>query len=438
MSDVAIHVAQLSKEYQIGPQQSGEQRYHYRSLRDVVSASLAALVRPRTQRKESALGLQPFCALQDLNFSINQGEAVGIIGRNGAGKSTLLKILARITEPTRGEVVLHGRVGSLLEVGTGFHPELTGRENIFLNGAILGMKRIEIRRKFDEMVAFAEIERFLDTPVKHYSSGMYMRLAFAVAAHLEPEILLVDEVLAVGDVQFQRKCLGKMEDVAKRGRTVLFISHNMEAIRALCTKVIHLQAGQLFSMGPVEKEVQAYLSTTQESVAISAANPYQVSPDLSIQQLTMTPMRVVSGAGMQLQLTFHSTTLTAFREIAVIISSITGVRVAILDLRRADGYHTFDATGHCSLSVCVKRLPLVEGEYQVGLYLQSTLVGANLLDLAKFTVEPPAAPGNEILPYPSQYRGFIKLDYTFAETRTRIEPIGPNRADKISGNPPQP
>jgi lipopolysaccharide transport system ATP-binding protein len=229
-----------------------------------------------------------------------------------------------------------------------------------------------------------------------------------------------------------------MEDVAKRGRTVLFISHNMEAIRALCTKVIHLQAGQLFSMGPVEKEVQAYLSTTQESVAISAANPYQVSPDLSIQQLTMTPMRVVSGAGMQLQLTFHSTTLTAFREIAVIISSITGVRVAILDLRRADGYHTFDATGHCSLSVCVKRLPLVEGEYQVGLYLQSTLVGANLLDLAKFTVEPPAAPGNEILPYPSQYRGFIKLDYTFAETRTRIEPIGPNRADKISGNPPQP
>jgi lipopolysaccharide transport system ATP-binding protein len=254
----------------------------------------------------------------------------------------------------------------------------------------------------------------LDTPVKHYSSGMYMRLAFAVAAHLEPEILLVDEVLAVGDVQFQRKCLGKMEDVAKRGRTVLFISHNMEAIRALCTKVIHLQAGQIVSCGPAEKEVQAYLYAAKESIPISAVNPYQVSPDLRIEQLRITPASVVSGADMQLQLTFYSETLRSFQEIAVLLHSATGVRVAILDLRRADGYHPFDASGYCTLSVCVKRLPLVEGDYQLGLYLQSTLVGANLLDLATFTVEPPAALDNGILPYPSQYRGLIKLDYTFS------------------------
>ena len=189
--------------------------------------------------------VEEFWALKDVSFEVRQGEVLGIIGRNGAGKSTLLKILSRITEPDRGRAILRGRVASLLEVGTGFHPELTGRENIFLNGAILGMTRAEIKRKFDEIVAFAEVERFLDTPVKRYSSGMYVRLAFAVAAHLEPEILVVDEVLAVGDVEFQKKCLGKLEDVAARqGRTILFVSHNMAAIQALCSSVMWLQEGR--------------------------------------------------------------------------------------------------------------------------------------------------------------------------------------------------
>ena len=201
---------------------------------------------------------EEFWALKDVDFEIKRGEVVGIIGRNGAGKSTLLKILSRITEPTEGRVTINGRIGSLLEVGTGFHPELTGRENIYLNGAILGMRRAEIRRKFDEIVAFAEIEKFLDTPVKRYSSGMYVRLAFAVAAHLEPEILLVDEVLAVGDAEFQRKSLGKMSDVANGGRTVLFVSHNLAAVRSLCSRAFLFERGKLAFGGDVSAALTSY------------------------------------------------------------------------------------------------------------------------------------------------------------------------------------
>ena len=219
--------------------------------------------RGSTAGARGAGATEDFWALRDVSFEVAPGEVVGIIGRNGAGKSTLLKILSRITEPTTGRVTLDGRVASLLEVGTGFHPELTGRENIFLNGAILGMTRAEIRRKFDEIVAFAEVERFLDTPVKRYSSGMYVRLAFAVAAHLEPEILVVDEVLAVGDAEFQKKCLGKMHEVSRGGRTVLFVSHNMAAVQALCSRAIWLERGEVAASGPASAVVAQYLQGTQ-------------------------------------------------------------------------------------------------------------------------------------------------------------------------------
>jgi lipopolysaccharide transport system ATP-binding protein len=246
MSDTVIRVENLSKKYIIGHQR----QERYTALRDVIAdkvKSLGRLINP--QAKVENPDFEEFWALKDVSFEIKQGDRVGIIGRNGAGKSTLLKVLSRITEPTSGKISIKGRVASLLEVGTGFHPELTGRENVYLNGAILGMDRYEIKRKFDEIVAFAEVEKFLDTPVKRYSSGMYVRLAFAVAAHLEPEILIVDEVLAVGDAQFQKKCLGKMEDVGKEGRTVLFVSHNMAAIRELCSKGILLKEGKLTSSG---------------------------------------------------------------------------------------------------------------------------------------------------------------------------------------------
>jgi lipopolysaccharide transport system ATP-binding protein len=258
----AIQVENLSKRYRIGTAQT---KFRYGMLRDVLVDTITAPVRwARTLGKGRDHEIdQPnyIWALDDVSFDVEEGKVLGIVGRNGAGKSTLLKVLSRVTEPTRGTVAVRGRVGSLLEVGTGFHPELTGRENIYMNGAILGMKRAEIERKFDEIVAFSEVEQFIETPVKRYSSGMYLRLAFAVAAHLEPEILVVDEVLAVGDAEFQKKCLGKMGDVAQQGRTVLFVSHNMSAILRLTEEAIVLDRGKMLMRGPTQKAVDFYLSS---------------------------------------------------------------------------------------------------------------------------------------------------------------------------------
>lgn len=259
MSKLAIRVEVLGKEYRLG-----EPRGRYTTLRDRVNKLASAPLKAMRGLGERSEQRPPFWALRDVSFEVRPGEVVGIIGRNGAGKSTLLKILSRITEPTEGEVDINGRVGSLLEVGTGFHPELTGRENVYLNGAILGMRRSEIVRKFDEIVAFAEVEKFIDTPVKHYSSGMYMRLAFAVAAHLEPEILVVDEVLAVGDAAFQNKCLGRMSDISKQGRTILFVSHNMAAIRSLCGRAVLLDAGRVALDAGTDEVVEGYFSNGDE------------------------------------------------------------------------------------------------------------------------------------------------------------------------------
>jgi len=251
MSDVAIKADDLSKLYKIG------ERQQYRMLREAFYAFLKKVYRPGLKKENSDF----IWALKDVSFEIKQGEIVGIIGKNGAGKSTLLKILSRITPPTEGSAVLNGRVSSLLEIGIGFHPELTGRENIYLNGAILGMKKNEIKAKFDEIVDFAEIEKFIDTPIKYYSSGMYVRLAFAVAAHLNSEILLVDEVLAVGDIEFQKKCIGKMEKVAHEGNTILIVSHNMSNIKALCDKAILLEQGKIKIMGDVNTVINTYMSS---------------------------------------------------------------------------------------------------------------------------------------------------------------------------------
>lgn len=309
MSDVIITVENLGKKYRIRHQ---AERQRYVALRDVLAqkfaapfkflrrwrseegrggnsrSPLSALPSPRTSKTED------FWALKEVSFEVRRGEVVGIIGRNGAGKSTLLKILSRITEPTAGSVRLRGRVASLLEVGTGFHPELTGRENVFLNGAILGMHRAEIKRKFDEIVAFAEVEKFLDTPVKRYSSGMYVRLAFAVAAHLEPEILIVDEVLAVGDAQFQKKCLGKMRSVStKEGRTVLFVSHNMTAVRSLCNRVILLRAGQLVADAPTNEVLHVYQSGDFNESHHRAWNPPEPYEPLSKLGVYLKEARII-------------------------------------------------------------------------------------------------------------------------------------------------
>ncbi len=264
MSEKAIVVKELSKQFRIGHSKSS-------SLRE----TLQGMFRPGGNS-------QYFWALKDLDFEIEKGAAVGIIGRNGAGKSTLLKILSRITHPTTGEVHLYGRASALLEVGTGFHPELTGKENIYLNGTILGMSRDEVKSKMDQIIDFSGVEKFLDTPVKHYSSGMKVRLAFSVAAHLEPEILIVDEVLAVGDVEFQKKCLGKMEDVASHGRTVIFVSHNMEAIKRLCTTGIVLQEGKMVKLGPIDQAVEGYLNLIEATYNQNVApGVYDFSQDES-------------------------------------------------------------------------------------------------------------------------------------------------------------
>ena len=276
MSNSIITVENLSKHYILSHKQDSPNKQRYKTIRDTLVEGVNSigqrLVTPSHKQNFNAKK-EEFWALKDVSFEVKQGDRVGIVGRNGAGKSTLLKILSRITDPTSGRISIKGRVASLLEVGTGFHPELTGRENIFLNGAILGMSKVDIERKFDEIVDFAEVEKFLDTPVKFYSSGMYVRLAFAVAAHLEPEILIVDEVLAVGDVRFQKKCLGKMEEVGKEGRTVLFVSHNMSTVSHLCNRAILLESGSLSLDSSAEKIISVYLE-----------NSYKVSQDLPLHQ----------------------------------------------------------------------------------------------------------------------------------------------------------
>jgi homopolymeric O-antigen transport system ATP-binding protein len=281
MSAVAIRAEGLAKRFRLGKRES------YRSLRDTLAGMARAPFRALARRGRGDREAETLWALRDVSFTVGHGEVVGIIGRNGAGKSTLLKVLSRITEPTAGRAEVHGRVGSLLEVGTGFHPELTGRENVYLNGAILGMRKAEIDRKFDEIVAFAELERFLDTAVKHYSSGMYMRLAFAVAAHLEPEILLVDEVLAVGDLAFQTKCLKKMQDVSAAGRTVLFVSHNMGAIQRLCPRALLLDEGHLVVDGPTDEVIRAYVAQGALTAA-EYSQPHDPSKPINLLSVAMT------------------------------------------------------------------------------------------------------------------------------------------------------
>ena len=296
MSNVAIRCSGLAKQYRIGERES------YKALRDVITDAIASPFR----RVRSALSgrsnhghqeASTIWALEDVSFEIRRGEAVGIIGRNGAGKSTLLKILSRITEPTRGQAEIWGRVGSLLEIGTGFHPELTGRDNIYLNGTILGMKKAEIARKFDEIVAFSEVEKFIDTPVKRYSSGMYVRLAFAVAAHLETEILIVDEVLAVGDTQFQKKCLGKMGDVARHGRTVLMVSHNMAAIHSLCSRAILVEQGRSVRDGTPLEVTRHYLSGFENQTNSGLIDLRSPSIPRSGKANVFSALRLKNGAG---------------------------------------------------------------------------------------------------------------------------------------------
>jgi lipopolysaccharide transport system ATP-binding protein len=365
MNDIVIHVRNLGKRYRLG------QMAPYQTLRDTIAHAVRPSSRPSgsPRSKRSAGHDEHIWALRNVSFDVRQGEAIGVIGRNGSGKTTLLKILSRITEPTEGEAEIRGRVGSLLEVGTGFHPELTGRENVYLSGAILGMKRTEMDRKFEEIVAFSELERFLDTPVKHYSSGMYVRLAFAVAAHLEPEILLVDEVLAVGDMAFQRKCLGKMEDVAEEGRTVMFVSHNMPSIQSLTRTAICLEGGKIVASGSTEETVQEYLALMDSVTPSGSADLSQRKEAQFLRSIEVVQNgRPVSVINMGTPVTFKLTLLASrpIRQpsIYVAIDSEQGVRIVGFSTR-------YDIpslpplvgewTAYCDVGV----LPLNQGKFYV-------------------------------------------------------------------------
>ena len=406
MTDAMLAVERVGKRYRISHRHDGER---YQTLRDAIAAGVKTPFRWLAGSRRPATTIDDFWALRDVSFDVAQGEVVGLIGRNGAGKSTLLKILSRITDPTTGRVVLNGRVASLLEVGTGFHPELSGRENIFLNAAILGMSRAETARKFDEIVAFAEVEQFLDTPVKRYSSGMYVRLAFAVAAHLEPEILVVDEVLAVGDADFQKRCLGKMHEVSRGGRTVLFVSHNMAAIQALCSRAIWLENGAVAADGSVGDSVRRYLSSAVNA-ARTGSGPIRVTPALDLLRFELSPNPVTSGAPVDFDLELSAREATKISELTLLIYSPLEVRLAILDLRSV-GFPIAMASGESRrLRGRIKSLPLVEGEYQVGFGIKTNDHFGDKLGLFALTVAArPALAG--VVPYAAEYRGVLDLEF---------------------------
>jgi lipopolysaccharide transport system ATP-binding protein len=402
-----------------------------------MDVALAPLRRFNQRAKRSSEGSYIW-ALKDLCFEVQPGELVGIIGRNGAGKSTLLKILSRITEPTVGRVELRGRVGSLLEVGTGFHPELTGRENIFLNGAILGMSRAEISRKFDEIVAFAEIDQFLDTPVKRYSSGMYVRLAFAVAAHLEPEVLVVDEVLAVGDAAFQKKCLGKMSGVARQGRTVLFVSHNMGAVSNLCERGILLEAGRIVFSGTARDTIQQYnqltLGNNSDRNGLEPHILYENGARAHHQDFAVTRIELLDMSGnpkpivstwdpMVVRVTYWCAKSLQRGSVEIMLSSADGSRLLLLSTQ-PDGTMplTFEVGVH-QVECVIEKLPLAAGQYTIGAAL--AIPGIQWLwrspDLAALTIVPRDVYGSGLAPAAS--RSLLALEHHWRRAAADTETI---------------
>jgi len=418
MSDIAIRVEKLSKQFKIGVG-----KVQHDTLRDQIAGGVRSIVRPR--RSPSGIRTETFSALTDVSFEVKKGEVVGIIGRNGAGKSTLLKILSRITEPTSGFADIHGRVASLLEVGTGFHPELSGRENIYLNGAILGMKRVEIGRKFDDIVDFAEVGQFIDTPVKHYSSGMYVRLAFAVAAHLEPEILLIDEVLAVGDIAFQKKCLGKMGDVARDGRTILFVSHNMAAVAGLCSGAHMLAQSRLVCSGNTSDVIAAYLSSFQLSSRATLidrrdrkGNGKLTFTDVEFLSETGTPIEIIqSGRDVQFSVGYKSLETQRNVEVSVELFAQSGQCMLIMNSEMVGvAFDSIPSTGRFTCRI--ERFPLSPGQYHLTLFCR---VNGSIADwvqhAALVIVEGGDFYGTGRLP-PSSHGGFLVAQDWNIEDRT--------------------
>ena len=405
MPDLAIRCEHLSKQYRIGSPES------YKTLRDAISTT--ALAPFRRLKNNSQNGKSNIWALHDVSFQINQGEVVGIIGLNGAGKSTLLKVLSRITAPTRGHAEIHGRVGSLLEVGTGFHPELTGRENVYLNGAILGMRKVEIDRKFDEIVAFAEVETFLDTPVKRYSSGMYVRLAFGVAAHLETEVLLVDEVLAVGDAQFQKKCFEKMRDIGIQGRTILFVSHNMSAVRSICKQALIIDKGRVVAQGEIDQTVDRYLaqiSSSQSEDEIVETNTFSVK---SVEINSSTGPVIKTFDPVEVRVRFVPKSEIKDPGLYVSILTMDSRRLTGLDLKDFVTNAALPAGELAELGFTIESLPLLPGTYQLEIHLKD--MARRLIEFVPRTFKFEVAE--------TEVYGGRKLDGWFGHVGLRARPL---------------
>ncbi len=374
-----INVSRLGKKYVLRHQSASVARYE--KLSDTLIRAAKKPFRLLANRREPPIPRDEFWAIKDVNFHVAPGEVIGIIGRNGSGKSTLLKLLSRITEPSAGRIDLRGRIASLLEVGTGFHPELSGRENIFLNGAILGMSRAEIKRKFDEIVDFAEVERFLDTPVKRYSSGMYVRLAFAVAAHLEPEILIVDEVLAVGDVQFQKKCLGKMTSVAAGGRTILFVSHNMAAVERLCTRGLLMSGGTIVYDGGVNQTISRYMETTTGGNSLPAENTRPGNGRVRLQSIRIPEF---TRTGDDLSIGFRLKVKDPITQLEARASIYAPSGECICSFANSVVDHRFDPlnTPEAEIVLTLPALPLNEGSYTMNVsFADGILASLEILDV---------------------------------------------------------
>jgi lipopolysaccharide transport system ATP-binding protein len=409
MSNIAIKVENLSKAYQLGEIGTGTisrdlERWYARIRGKEDPFLRIGETNDRTNKGTSDI----VWSLKDINFEIEQGDAVGIIGSNGAGKSTLLKILSRVTSPTSGRIIGKGRIASLLEVGTGFHPELTGRENIYLNGAILGMRKKEITRKFDEIVDFASIERYIDTPVKRYSSGMYVRLAFAVAAHLESEILIVDEVLAVGDAEFQNKCLGKMGEVSKgEGRTVLFVSHNMSSIMQLCNTALILKHGQFLNIGETNNIVNQYLSL-QNSIS---SDVKELNGNYKIERITFRGNNLQSLEDISFSIAITSKENRILQSFTPLIYNEYNQRIAIIDGRNFMTSNYEIVAGKTYLfNFTIKDCPFIEGKYSLGIYLADQFDAKNYFDLITFDVHAPKIARDEInYSYSPLVKGVLNL-----------------------------
>jgi lipopolysaccharide transport system ATP-binding protein len=417
MGENVIRVSGISKRYLIG------ERSGYPLLRDLISGMFSSPFRKHEKSDKNVLW-----ALRDISFEVKEGEVIGLVGRNGAGKSTLLKILARITRPTTGSAEMHGRIGSLLEVGTGFHGELTGRENVFLTGSILGMKKAEIARRFEEIVAFSEVERFLDTPLKHYSSGMQMRLAFAVAAHLEPEILLVDEVLAVGDASFQKKCLGKMGEVASQGRTIIFVSHSMAAVNALCSRAVMLEQGKISFEGPTSEITARYYSKMMGQ--IDARGNLDNTPRVGTGKARFTSISIRAASSSEREEALIETGCELVVEtnvvahcdlpesnVAVIIYDSSGYRLIDVNLNQRGQHLKLNRGDKASVRFQLKEVLLKPGTYMVGLWIgRDNIEQTDGIDCAAtFVVAPKPEFQTHSVVFPGSYLCQFDTEVSMAE-----------------------